>query len=311
MEPRIRRDSPIPLYYQIAEATRNAIAVGELKPGARLPSVRDAARRWGVNLHTIRKAYQELHRDGLVRMRGPRGTEVAAGAGTAPKVQGLAAFLSSCVRVAQTQFGLMPAQLGRLILERAAEPAVPVVRFIECSRAQAEGHCEELMRAWQVQAIPLVLSELTEFPVGIVVATYFHYNDIRRAWPHRLGEVRFVPIAPDAGLAATVRAAPAGGRHRLLVCELDEAKALNIAADLRTLFGPDRFEILPQVLRRADQLPRARSNQTLLVSPRAWAALTPKQRARVVHIRYCVRPDALEALGTSFGWPRAGETAAA
>lgn len=79
MRHRINRDSPVPLYHQIAEGLRNAIAVGELAAGERLPSIRDAAGRWGVNLHTLRKAYGELAREGLLRVSSARGTEVVAG----------------------------------------------------------------------------------------------------------------------------------------------------------------------------------------------------------------------------------------
>ena len=68
--------SPLPLYHQLAEGIRYQIATGVLEPGAALPSLRDAARRWGVNLHTVRHAYASLAAEGLVRTQAPHGTEV-------------------------------------------------------------------------------------------------------------------------------------------------------------------------------------------------------------------------------------------
>src|SRR5215216_3464163 len=54
------------------------IADGELAPGARLPSVRGLAAQLGVNVNTIRAAYAELERDGIVRTRHGVGTVVLA-----------------------------------------------------------------------------------------------------------------------------------------------------------------------------------------------------------------------------------------
>src|SRR6266511_3659843 len=54
------------------------VADGELAPGERLPSVRDLAAQLGVNVNTIRAAYADLERDGLVRTRHGVGTVVLA-----------------------------------------------------------------------------------------------------------------------------------------------------------------------------------------------------------------------------------------
>ncbi|HUP18678.1 MAG TPA: GntR family transcriptional regulator, partial [Gemmatimonadota bacterium] len=227
MRIRIRHDSPVPLYHQIAEAIRNAVAVGDLPPGSQLPSVREGAAAWGVNLHTVRRAYGDLAREGMVAMdrRGTRIQELA-GAETGPEsVDQLAATF---VRTAAERFGLTQTQLGQLLLKRAAAGTPVPVHFLECSEEQAAGHCAEIMAAWRVDARPLVLGRTAELPAGIVVSTFFHYNDVRQQWPDRTDDVRFVAIAPDPELG---RALPggAGGRgpKRVLVCELDESKAVN------------------------------------------------------------------------------------
>jgi GntR family transcriptional regulator len=308
MRHRIVRDSPLPIYHQIAEALRNAIAVGELAPGERLPAVRDAAEQWGVNLHTVRRAYRALQGEGLVRIDGARGTAVTGraaveGVGT----EELDGFVASFVQGGRERYGLTAVQLAQLLLRGVGTQGAPVVHVLECSRTQAEGHCAELMERWRVDARPLVLSETAALPAGVVIGTYFHYNDVRQRWPGRLEDVRFVAIAPDAALAGRLRGARAGGRGgaRLLVCELEEAKAVNIAADLSHVFSADDWRIEPRVLESAAALPRRRAGDVVLVSPRVWGALTPGQRERVVHIRYCIRPHELDALGESYGWERA------
>ena len=73
--------SPIPLYQQIVEQVRGMIALGALKAGDRLPTVRDLAVQARVNRNTAARAIQQLEREGVVRTRVGQGTFVADGAG--------------------------------------------------------------------------------------------------------------------------------------------------------------------------------------------------------------------------------------
>ena len=68
--------SPNPLYAQIANRLRVAIAAGELRPGAALPSVRHLAGELRVNPATVVQAYRDLESDGFVEMRQGAGTFV-------------------------------------------------------------------------------------------------------------------------------------------------------------------------------------------------------------------------------------------
>ena len=68
--------SPTPLYAQIAGRLRVAVASGELRPGAALPSVRQLAARLRVNPATVVQAYRDLETEGFVEMRQGAGTFV-------------------------------------------------------------------------------------------------------------------------------------------------------------------------------------------------------------------------------------------
>ncbi len=65
------------LYQQIAESIRNQILDGRLKPGDRLPSVRQLNEQWNCTPGTVQRAYQELAHQGLVVSRSGKGTQVA------------------------------------------------------------------------------------------------------------------------------------------------------------------------------------------------------------------------------------------
>lgn len=67
----------MPLYQRIAESIRREILEGRLKPGDRLPSVRDLTRRWNCTPGTVQRAYQELARQGLLVSRAGQGTTVS------------------------------------------------------------------------------------------------------------------------------------------------------------------------------------------------------------------------------------------
>ncbi len=66
-----------PIYLQIVERFRRAIARGQLRPGERVPAVRDIAGQLLVNPNTAQRAYQELEREGLFVTRRGLGTFVS------------------------------------------------------------------------------------------------------------------------------------------------------------------------------------------------------------------------------------------
>jgi GntR family transcriptional regulator len=74
---RIDPRSPTPIYAQIAERVRIAVAAGELTTGDALPSVRALAGTLRVNPATVVQAYRDLEGDGVVEMRQGSGTFIA------------------------------------------------------------------------------------------------------------------------------------------------------------------------------------------------------------------------------------------
>jgi len=70
-------DDRAPIYTQIMDLVKRRIAVGELKVGGQLPSVRDLAQQVVVNPNTVQKAYLELEREGYVATQRGMGTFVS------------------------------------------------------------------------------------------------------------------------------------------------------------------------------------------------------------------------------------------
>ncbi|MDV6329970.1 GntR family transcriptional regulator [Asticcacaulis sp. 201] len=57
------------LYEQIVLAVKREVAAGRLKPGEALPSLRVLAGDLMVSLITVKRAYEELERDGIIYLR--------------------------------------------------------------------------------------------------------------------------------------------------------------------------------------------------------------------------------------------------
>lgn len=91
----------IPLYEQVKSGLRREIALGALKPGAPLPSIRDLAAALLINPNTVARAYGELERDGLITTRKGRGCFVSEDSGALPQrdtVKRLDALFEAAIR---------------------------------------------------------------------------------------------------------------------------------------------------------------------------------------------------------------------
>jgi len=74
---RIDSTNGVPLYLQIAKEVKHSLAIGSLKSGEQLPSVREVALQITVNPNTVAKAYRELEAQGIVETKRGTGTFVS------------------------------------------------------------------------------------------------------------------------------------------------------------------------------------------------------------------------------------------
>jgi DNA-binding transcriptional regulator YhcF (GntR family) len=103
-----------PLFDQIANGLRYALATGVLEPGDRLPPAKELADDINVNLHTVLRAYALLRDEGLLEVRRGRGTVVVArypGSGD-PRLARAAAHLAMEAR----RVGLTETELTELVI---------------------------------------------------------------------------------------------------------------------------------------------------------------------------------------------------
>lgn len=110
----------IPLYEQVKSGLRCEIALGALKPGAPLPSIRDLAASLLINPNTVARAYGELERDGLITTRKGRGCFVSEDSGALPKrdtIQRLDSLFEAAIREAR-KMGAAPSEIRKIFEDR-------------------------------------------------------------------------------------------------------------------------------------------------------------------------------------------------
>ncbi|MFG2111048.1 GntR family transcriptional regulator [Streptomyces sp. NPDC048718] len=101
---RIDRRSGVATYLQIVQQTRQALRMGVLTPGDKLPTAREVVEATAINPNTVLKAYRELEREGLVEARRGLGTFVRATLGSAaPADSPLRAELADWARRARAE----------------------------------------------------------------------------------------------------------------------------------------------------------------------------------------------------------------
>jgi GntR family transcriptional regulator len=69
-----------PIYGQIADRVKFAVAGGALRPGELVPSVRELSKQLVVNPNTVARAYRDLQAEGLLESVRGMGLQVAEGA---------------------------------------------------------------------------------------------------------------------------------------------------------------------------------------------------------------------------------------
>src|SRR3954471_23440117 len=113
---RVDPNSPVPVFRQIVEEVRRAVAAGIYRPGELIPSVRAMALALLVNPNTVQRAYEELEREGLISSKKGTGMIVSDDSKSTARQgveQHVSETLSSAIAAGQSA-GLSRAAIDRL-----------------------------------------------------------------------------------------------------------------------------------------------------------------------------------------------------
>jgi GntR family transcriptional regulator len=110
-----------PMYLQIMEQIRQRVVLGEWKPGEQIPSIRAMAIALQISVITVKRAYLELEREGVIVTQHGKGSVVASDPDSGSRLydEELEEHLRQVVRIG-TLLGLTEKE----IVERLREAAV-------------------------------------------------------------------------------------------------------------------------------------------------------------------------------------------
>ena len=107
---------PDPMYKQVTDQIKDAIAVADLRPNDRLPSVRELSEALKVSAITIKRAYQDLETDGFILTRAGMGSFVVPVERDALRERKLAEVQEELRRLVRSsaKFGISAGDIARL-----------------------------------------------------------------------------------------------------------------------------------------------------------------------------------------------------
>lgn len=158
------------LYQQIVEAIRREILAGTLKPGDRLPSVRQMTTQWSCTNATVLRAYQELARQGLVVSRVGQGTKVTEKPPTQEQLPLRRAMLLN--RIEANLLEIMTAGYSPDEVEQATRMALD--RWRSFSAATSDTPADTLRFVGSHDpAVTLIAAQAHEIQPGMVISLSF------------------------------------------------------------------------------------------------------------------------------------------
>jgi len=195
----INKENKIPLYLQLKDLVKYHISTGAIAYEQQLPTVHGLAKELGVNFDTVRKAYKELEREGLISTE--RGLGTFANGVAASRIVPSASLGGNGVLVDSLRRGVRELlQAGRSeddirsMIDQILRGALPtrhnsLVIFAECNSLQARKISEVLRHQLQVKVNPVLLKDLRQevekvatsgVKLQAVITTGFHINEVRK-----------------------------------------------------------------------------------------------------------------------------------
>ncbi|MCK7595351.1 GntR family transcriptional regulator [Pseudomarimonas salicorniae] len=131
-------DDPRPMYQQIVDQITARVMAGDWAPGSSLPSIRELAADSQVSVITVRRAYEELERAGVIATRQGRGSVVAEQRALPTRLmQEELARAIEALLVCAGRLGLSPEAVLQQVaqaLEEGGKPPAPTHRSTGDSR---------------------------------------------------------------------------------------------------------------------------------------------------------------------------------
>jgi DNA-binding transcriptional regulator YhcF (GntR family) len=199
----IDKEKKVPLYLQLKDLIKYYISTGAIQHTQQLPTVNDLAKQLAINFETIRKAYKELEKEGLIWTKRGKGTFVNGQISPRLLVRQSSAAGSNLMGSARTairqllQSGKDVDEVRRMfdevIREIATQTSRQLVVFAECNLLQITEISQLLRDHLNLPVEAVLVKDLRERVEKLreedrrllgVITTGFHVNEVRNLLAH-------------------------------------------------------------------------------------------------------------------------------
>lgn len=189
----INSKSDVPIYRQLSDMIMADIKSGKLVEGTKLPTVRELSDELELAKGTVKRAYDELHKNGMIEMTQGRGTFVKYSpiTGESRKERAMAAIdeMLSTLRSLNISAAEMEIFVGLRLREFLKAGDKVRACFVECSPEILSQISDRLRDIDGLEVMPCLLSDVLEYPykvsedTDIVITSATHAATLEKALP--------------------------------------------------------------------------------------------------------------------------------
>ena len=215
---KINTQLDVPIYRQLVDSIQTAVKKGDLPAGHQLPTVQELTQILGIARGTVKRAYDELERIGLVETVQGRGTFVCyqpSNSGSR-KEQAMAAINSMLDKLEEMGFSASEINifLNLKLRERAEQEAHVKVAVVECNPENLSQMSEQLRHISGVDLYPYLLDSIQQYPYklgedfDLIVTTANHADYLESVVPLKKKVVRVALRLSADSLAPIIKLRP-------------------------------------------------------------------------------------------------------
>ena len=306
----------IPAHVQLEEQVKVALALGKLRPGDVLPSIRNVEDELGVGRMLVRKAYQRLQDAGLLRIVHGRGAVVTGQARAHGRVVDKAEAVILRLLPELRREGLDPVTFSRILHQRLLEEdaRAPRLLCVDSSEVLARELGQQIQESLGVNVRSSGIARLRRTRKTITTETqvlvdYYYLPDVRRILAGRTQGIYPISLDYDPAFVERVSSLPLGSAVLLVfyASSLKETGTLLAIDALLDRVKDRKFRIEIAALEKAgplEKLARGR-HEAVIVSNRVWDAHAPvleRHPGKFLRLASRVNHQSLDAIRDRLGF---------
>ena len=215
---KVNTDLDVPIYRQLVDSIHSAVKRGDLTAGQQLPTVQELTEQLSIARGTVKRAYDELERIGVVEKVQGRGTFVCYQPGNSGsrKEQAMAAIDAMLDQMADMGFSASEINifLNLKLREREEQESFVKVAVVECNPENLSQMSEQLRHISGVDLYPYLLDSIQQYPYklaedfDLIITTAGHADYLESVVPANKRVVRVALRLSAASLAPIIKLRP-------------------------------------------------------------------------------------------------------